>query len=86
MPVISSFYGIIIYFYFDDHNPPHFHAKYNEFEALISIETLGIIRGSLPGKALALVVEWAMLHKKGLMKDWELVKANKQPEKIEPLK
>jgi Domain of unknown function (DUF4160) len=86
MPVVSSFYGIIIYFYFDDHNPPHFHAKYNEYEALIAIETLGVIRGNLPGKALALVVEWAMMHKVELMKDWELAKASKQPEKIEPLK
>ncbi len=39
MPVVSSFYGILIYFYFEDHNPPHFHARYNEYEALIDINT-----------------------------------------------
>ena len=86
MPVVSSFYGILIYFYFDDHNPPHFHAKYNEFEALIDIESLGIIRGTLPSKAHSLVVEWGTIHKNELMKDWKLAKANKQPTKIEPLK
>ncbi len=86
MPVVSSFYGILIYFYFDDHNPPHFHAKYNEYEALIDIKSLGIIKGNLPAKAHSLVIEWASKHKAELMKDWELAKANKQPEKIEPLK
>lgn len=86
MPVVSSFYGILIYFYFEDHNPPHFHAKYNEFEALIDIETLGIVRGNLPSKAHSLVVEWGSKHKAALLNDWELAKANKQPEKIEPLK
>lgn len=85
MPVISSFYGIIIYLYFEDHNPPHFHAKYNEYEALISIETLGIIKGDLPGKALALVVEWALLHREELIQGWDLTKQNKTPNKIEPL-
>jgi hypothetical protein len=86
MPVVSSFYGILIYFYFNDHNPPHFHAKYNEHEALIDIQTLGIITGKLPGKAHALVIEWASIHQSELMVDWELAKENKQPEKIEPLK
>lgn len=85
MPIVSSFYGILIYFYFNDHNPPHFHAKYNEFEALIDINTLGVIRGYLPGKALILVIEWALQHKEELMQDWELSRNNLQPNKIEPL-
>lgn len=62
MPVISSFYGIIIRMYFGDHTPPHFHANYNEFSAQILIDNLGIINGYLPPKALALIVEWASLH------------------------
>ena len=37
MPSISRFFGIIIYFYYRDHNPPHFHAVYGEFEAEILI-------------------------------------------------
>lgn len=86
MPVISSFYGITIYFFFEDHNPPHFHAKYNEFEALISIENFGLIKGYLPGKAMGLVVEWAIQHQMELLKDWDLAKQNQLPNKIEPLK
>lgn len=85
MPVISSFYGIIIYLYFEDHNPPHFHVKYNEFKAIFSIETLGITKGKLPAKAHALVVEWASLHNDELKRSWELAKANKEFNNIEPL-
>lgn len=50
MPIVSNFYGIVIYFFFNEHNPPHFHAKYNEFEALIDIKTLGVQNGNYPQK------------------------------------
>ena len=86
MPEISRFYGIIIYFYFREHNPPHFHAVYGEYEALIAIETLGIISGSLPPRALGLVMEWAALHQQELMHAWAQVVDHQQPGKIEPLK
>lgn len=46
MPEISRFLGIVIYMYFNEHNPPHFHAEYNEFKASISIENLGLIEGN----------------------------------------
>jgi len=59
MPTISRFYGILIQMYFADHPPPHFHALYAEFEALIAIGTFEVIRGELPPRALALVLEWA---------------------------
>ena len=59
MPTISRFYGILIQMYFGDHVPPHFHALYAEFEALIDIQTLDVIRGELPNRAMALVMEWA---------------------------
>ena len=86
MPEISRFYGIIIFFYFREHNPPHFHAVYGEYEALIAIETLGIISGSLPPRALGLVMEWAALHQQELMHAWDQVVNHQQPGKIEPLK
>ena len=86
MPVVSSFYGILIYFYFEDHNPPHFHVKYNEFKAVIEINTLGVKEGKLPPKALSLVVEWASIHQDELMMNWNLAKQNKELQKIEPLK
>lgn len=56
MPVISSFYGILIKMYFGDHLPPHFHAEYAEYTAQISINNLGILQGYLPPKALTLVI------------------------------
>lgn len=71
MPSVSRFLGIVIYFYFRDHNPPHFHAQYGEFEAEIIIEDLSIDVGYLPPRVLGLVMEWASLHKDELMKNWE---------------
>ncbi len=56
MPEISRFYGIIIKMYFDDHHPPHFHAIYGDLEAIININTLGIISGELTPRALGLVM------------------------------
>lgn len=88
MPVISSFYGILIKMYFGDHAPPHFHAQYAEFSAQISIYGLGILDGYLPPKAFALVVEWASIHKEELIDNWQNLSesGNGLFEKIEPLK
>ena len=69
MPVISSFYGILIKMYFGDHPPSYFHADYAEFAAQISINDFAIIQGYLPPKALALVVEWASIHKDELFEN-----------------
>jgi hypothetical protein len=71
--------------FFNDHPPPHFHARYGEFEATIGIETLEIIDGELPNRALNLVREWAMMHKEDLREDWQLCRANAVPTKIDPL-
>ena len=60
MPEISRFYGIIIAMYYNEHNPPHFHAKYGEFKAEIDIKTLQILKGEIPKRAKALVLEWQM--------------------------
>jgi hypothetical protein len=85
MPTISRFYGILIQMYFGDHLPPHFHALYAEFEALIDIQTFEIIRGDLPSRAMALVLEWAQQHREELRRDWELCAQNQTPAKILPL-
>lgn len=69
MPRISEFYGIIIFMFYDDHNPPHFHARYSGYEAQISITKPKIIRGYLPPKALGMVVEWAAEHEKELLEN-----------------
>jgi hypothetical protein len=85
LPTISSFLGILIRMYFNDHAPPHFHAHYNEKVAVIAIDSLQVLEGSLPRRALGLVVEWAELHKAELIADWELCRAKRQPLKIAPL-
>lgn len=79
MPVISRFYGIIIKMFFLDHNPPHFHAIYNEYNALININTLEIIEGDLPKKAEALVLEWAKNYQKDLIEIWNSQEFKKLP-------
>lgn len=86
MPEISRFYEIIIAMFFDDHNPPHFHARYGSEKVAIEIETLRILEGYISPRALGLVVEWASQHKNELLENWELVKSNHTPKKIIPLK
>ncbi len=85
MPEICRFLGIVIFMYFNEHNPPHFHAEYNEHKASISIETLGLIEGKLPSKVLSLVVEWAHDHKQELLDNWESLQSTGRFKKIEPL-
>ena len=85
MPTISSFYGILIRMFFNDHAPPHFHARYGEFEATISLETLEIMEGNLPARSLILIREWAMIHKEELLENWRFCCQNAAPAKIDPL-
>ena len=84
MPVISRFLGIIIAMYWDDHAPPHFHAKYAEYEITVNILT-GIVEGKFPKRALRHVLEWYELHKDELIKDWKLCQNDEAPNPIEPL-
>jgi len=85
VPTICSFYGVIIRMFFNEHAPPHFHAQYAEFKAEIEIETLKILRGDLPRRALAMVLEWAALHREDLVADWDLCRGHEQPRQIQPL-
>lgn len=85
MPTISAFYGILIQMFWRDHGPPHFHALYAEFEAQIDIRNLKVMEGSLPKRALALVLEWASEHQTELMEDWDLCGRMQTPKKIAPL-
>jgi len=85
MPELSRFLGIAILMYFDDHNPPHFHVRYNDFRALISIKDLLLLEGELPPRVLGLVMEWAGSHKKELMDNWNMMQETGKCFKIEPL-
>jgi hypothetical protein len=84
MPVISRFFGIAIYMYWRDHAPPHFHAKYQDQEVTIEIES-GIVVGRLAPKAIALIQEWRLLHKPELTADWELSRQKRSLHRIAPL-
>ena len=70
--------------YWNDHAPPHFHAKYGEYEITVSINT-GVVEGRFPKRALRHVMEWYELHKDELLNDWELCQNNEAPAFIEPL-
>lgn len=84
MPIISTFLGIIITMYWDDHLPPHFHARYGEYEIIVNIMN-GIVEGKFPRRALHHVLEWYELHKDELFEDWELCRRKEQLKSIEPL-
>lgn len=84
MPVVSRFLGIIIAMYWDDHSPPHFHAKYGEYEITVEILT-GVVNGKFPKRALRHVLEWYDLHKDELLENWQLCGQNAMPAPIEPL-
>ena len=85
MPTISMFYGIIIRMYADDHHPPHFHAFYQDDEALFTLDGR-LIEGKMPNKQRRLILAWIEIHRDEIEANWQLLKAKEQPFKIEPLK
>ena len=85
MPVISRFFGILIALYWDDHAPPHFHAKYGGEEAVVDIKNGVVIKGALSTRVISLVEEWRQLHVEELMKDWDLARQRKPLQYIAPL-
>jgi hypothetical protein len=86
MPEISRFFGVIIRMYYDDHEPPHFHAIYGSDEAQIGIDPIKLLQGNLPHRALSMVLEWAALHQGELKENWKRLHASQTANKIEPLK
>ena len=84
MPEISRFLGIVIRMYHSDHPPPHFHAKYGEFEMTVEIET-GIVDGTFPRRALKAVLEWYEQHIPELRTNWELAERDEPLAYIDPL-
>lgn len=86
MPEISRFFGIVVQMFWDDHLPPHFHARYGRDRVQIEIGSWQVLRGSFPPRALALLLEWAVQHRDELMRDWELAEALQPLDPIEPLR
>ena len=85
MPEICIFYGIIIYMYIDDHNPPHSQVWYDDYQVEITIKD-GIVTGCLPRRALRLVYEWLDLHRDELMENWRRLSNSEAALRIDPLK
>ena len=85
MPTISTFYGLVVLMFWDDHDPPHFHVRYAGDEALVRIADLWIIEGELPRRAERLLLEWAGEHRAELMENWELCRSLRPLKTIAPL-
>lgn len=81
MPVIARFYGMVIKMYLlgKEHNPPHFHVMYGEYNGVIDIQTLSMIEGDLPAKGLAMVQEWARQYQPELLDIWATQNFRKLP-------
>ncbi len=84
MPEISRFYGILIKMYFNEHNPPHFHAEYQDYKATITIKK-GVVEGKMPKRALKLIFEWLEIHQEELFENWSTIEKTGEYKKIEPL-
>ena len=84
MPELCRFLGIVIFMNFNEHNPPHFHAKYGDFEIIVEINS-GIVEGKFTKRALSMVMEWFDIHKDDLMINWELIRTTGEFKKIQPL-
>lgn len=85
MPEISRFFGMMVAMFYNDHAPPHFHVRYGEYRASVAIDPPALLEGSLPARALGLVIEWASLHKAELLADWERARALQPLVPVAPL-
>ena len=85
MPILSKFNGIIIRMYWRDHNPPHIHVEYKDYEAAITLDG-EINAGRLPQRELRLVREWIELHHTEIQENWTLAQNNRELNEIAPLK
>lgn len=85
MPRVSEFYGVVIYMYWSDHPPAHFHAVYGEHEARIRIDDGTVLVGRLPRRAGHLVAEWLDLRREELAANWARAQDQEPLLPIEPL-
>ena len=84
MPEICRFYGIIIFMNYNDHEPPHFHARYEDQEVIVEIQT-GTVKGQMTRRALRMVFEWSEIHFEELVDNWRLSRERKPLKEIMPL-
>ena len=84
MPIISRFFGIVIFMNYNDHLPPHFHARYQDQEVTVEIET-GVVQGRMARRELRLVLEWSEQHQEELLNNWHFARSRKPLQQIRPL-
>lgn len=82
MPTISNFFGIRISMFYGEHNPPHFHAQYQDFNAVYGIRDGKRIKGKMPPKLEKIIFDWAKQYRKELLDNWELMKSEGKFNKI----
>ena len=85
MPEMCRFLGIVVSMWYEDHAPPHFHARYGGQEARFALEPVRLFEGRLPPRVIGLVMEWAALHERELLEDWSLARGKQPLKHIEPL-
>ena len=83
MPTISRFYGIVIFLNYNDPDPPHFHARYQDNEVTVTIDSF-LVEGRMPGRALQLIIEWARVHQEELVYNWARARSHEPLAQIEP--
>ncbi len=86
MPTISRFFGIVIAMYFDDHGPPHFHARHADGSAKVRIDTLEVIESTLARRQVRFVLAWAELHQDELFENWRRARVGETLQEVEPLR
>jgi hypothetical protein len=84
MPTISRFYGIAVFMNYNDHNPPHFHARYQDQEVIVEVHS-GVVSGTMSRRALQLLFEWMELHQAELLENWNRARERRPLLAIPPL-
>ena len=85
MPVISTFYGITIMMFYAEHGVPHFHVRYAEYQLVVGISPIVVLAGKAPLRVVSLVTEWAGLHQRELLDNWERCRGGQTPSRVAPL-
>jgi hypothetical protein len=85
VPRISEFYGIVVAMFYADHEPPHIHIMYSEHRAVVGIDPVELLRGSLPRRAQSMVFEWVAMHQRELGENWRRARQHDALQKIAPL-
>ena len=85
MPIISTFFGIVVRVFHDDHEPPHVHVQYGEHKAVVEIATGRILAGRLPPRVRRILLEWLRLRRNEVVKAWTIAREQRIPPRVRPL-